>query len=282
MSEYTDKIDIISYKDKSKRILAQLREVCAILSGLMVAHDYKEGQAMIKDRAFSENAVYFQKLFEISRRHKIRNPEKMRTAYGKMMYLLMDSQIPEVEEMLEFSLIKPIETVYKVLERHGALGLLREPLLATATSEIYTDGKTRPTIDREKERKEKACKMLASKYTRAGLSNDEVMCCIRSIADNNNYLRMNRDPVDKMIKYLSTYFNPDSYEDQARCLAISQGTKGARLTHGHKQQYFYVMQSMMLWREVLNDMFRLWCLAEDDMLSSSNMYRLRDTGQVST
>lgn len=36
VSEYTDKIDIISHKDKARRILQQLKDVCAILSGLVV------------------------------------------------------------------------------------------------------------------------------------------------------------------------------------------------------------------------------------------------------
>ena len=39
---------------------------------------------------------------------------------------------------------------------------------------------------------------------------------------------------------------------------------GARLTHDHRRQYGYVQQSLTLWREVANDMFRLWCLAEED------------------
>jgi len=37
---------------------------------------------------------------------------------------------------------------------------------------------------------------------------------------------------------------------------------------------------MTLWREVQNDMFKLWCLAEDDLLDPDNYYSLRDTGQV--
>ena len=37
VSEYTDKIDIMHYSNKSKRIVSQIREICAILSGLVVA-----------------------------------------------------------------------------------------------------------------------------------------------------------------------------------------------------------------------------------------------------
>lgn len=41
VSEYTDKIDIISYTSKSKRIVAQIKELCSYLSGLVLAADYK-------------------------------------------------------------------------------------------------------------------------------------------------------------------------------------------------------------------------------------------------
>ena len=57
--------------------------------------------------------------------------------------------------------------------------------------------------------------------------------------------------------------------------------KGARLTHDHNRQYQFALQTLTLWREIQNDMFKLWCLAEDDLLDADNYYSLRDTGQVS-
>lgn len=39
MSEDTDKIDIVSHKDKMTRIQEQLRDLCSILSGLVAAND---------------------------------------------------------------------------------------------------------------------------------------------------------------------------------------------------------------------------------------------------
>ena len=44
-------------------------------------------------------------------------------------------------------------------------------------------------------------------------------------------------------------------------------------------RYAFVLQSLTLWREIANDMFRLWYLAEEDLLRSSNPYEQRDTGQ---
>lgn len=48
VSEYTDKVDILlPYgKSKVKRIVAQIKEICAVLSGLMLAADYKKGQEL--------------------------------------------------------------------------------------------------------------------------------------------------------------------------------------------------------------------------------------------
>eukprot|EP00455_Lapot_gusevi_P000550 TRINITY_DN1024_c0_g1_i5.p1 TRINITY_DN1024_c0_g1~~TRINITY_DN1024_c0_g1_i5.p1 ORF type:complete len:590 (-),score=199.74 TRINITY_DN1024_c0_g1_i5:176-1945(-) len=278
VSEYTDKIDIYSSTQKSKRIMAQLREVCAILSGLAVATDYQAGQALIRDKEFKQFPGFFQRIFELGRRHKIRNPEKMRDAYGKMVYLLQDSQIPEIQQLLEFSLVEPVHTVYWRLEQAGALDLLRDPVLSQATVNITAEGKTRARIDKEIKNKEKAVELLARKYTKPDLSYDEVKNCIASIGDNQSYLLFNRDPVDKMIEYLTTFFKPDTYEPEYS-LAIVSGRAGARLTHSHTAQYYYVLQSLTLWREILHDMFKLWYLAEEDLLDGHNPYRLTDTGQ---
>ena len=52
------------------------------------------------------------------------NPEKMRTEYGKILYLLMDTQTPEIRAMLDFSCVKPILTVHAYLEERKALALV--------------------------------------------------------------------------------------------------------------------------------------------------------------
>jgi hypothetical protein len=89
VSEYTDKIDTLGFGlSKAKRIVHQIRELCAILSGLVLAADYKQGQELFTDRDFASNFEFYQKVFELGRRHKIMNPDKMRTTYGKLIYLL--------------------------------------------------------------------------------------------------------------------------------------------------------------------------------------------------
>lgn len=79
-------------------------------------------------------------------------------------------------------------------------------------------------------------------------------------------------------RFLRESFSPNEY-DEGFCLAIYGGVDGARLTHSHSRHYNYVLQSLTLWREINDDMFRLWYLAEQDLLAAGNKYILKDTGQ---
>src|SRR5882762_1898951 len=57
VSEYTDKIDTLGFGlSKSKRIVHQIRELCSILSGLVLSADYKQGQELFADRNFEQNS----------------------------------------------------------------------------------------------------------------------------------------------------------------------------------------------------------------------------------
>jgi hypothetical protein len=101
--------------------------------------------------------------------------------------------------------------------------------------------------------------------------------CIYSLGDHSTYIRFNREPCDRLISLLREYFDPNS---PGSCsLAIEEGVEGARLSHDHQRQYTFVLQSMTLWREVLDNMFQLWHLAEEDLLDEENAYVLTDTGQ---
>ncbi|KAF6762017.1 hypothetical protein DFP72DRAFT_877769 [Ephemerocybe angulata] len=268
VSEYTDKIDIIGFGlSKTKRIVHQIRELCAIMSGLMLSADYKLGQELFSDRDFESNAEFYQRVFELGRRHKIMNPDKMRTTYGKLIYLLQDSQNPEVKDMLGFSC------------QHDALDLLKDDLITVATKEIYSEGRPRREVQRDIKSKERAIEQLSMNYQNQGLTQEQIRQCLYSIGDNHAFLRANRDPCEKMIGYLKEYFHPTSAKEPLTSLAIRSGRGGARLSHDHSKQYAYVLQSLTLWREILHDMFHLWSLAEQDLLSDKVPYRLRDTGQ---
>ncbi|KNZ76028.1 UPF0652 protein [Termitomyces sp. J132] len=280
VSEYTDKIDTIGFGlSKAKRIVQQIRELCAIMSGLLLAADYKQGQELFTDRDFESNAEFYQSIFELGRRHKIMNPDKMRTTYGKLIYLLQDSQSHDVKELLNFSCVRPIKTVYSVLEEYRATDLLRDDLISVATKEIYSEGRPRRDIQKDIKSKERAIEILAARYERDGLSQEKLRQCLYSIGDNHAFLRTNRDPCERMINYLKEHFHPTQAKDSKSSLAIRSGRDGARLSHDHGKQYAYVLQSLTLWREILHDMFHLWSLAEQDLLAENVPYRLRDTGQ---
>ena len=279
VSEYTDKVDVISYSSKTSRIHQQLKEICAILSGLLVASDYKAGQKLVVDKTFSDNEAFFQSIFEIGRRHKIMNPEKMRTEYGKLVYLLQDSVDGTVQELLEFKCVSPLVTVHRVLEDGGALAMVADPLVAPATMDICPHGKSRHQIQREIKQKEHAQEQLARKYAGPRISADLIRTCLYSVSDNSSFLAFNRDPVDRMIGHLKEHFDPARPETGELSLAISIGDQGARLSHSHQRQYTYVLQSLSLWHDILDNFYRLWVLAEEDLLDERNGYRLRDTGQ---
>lgn len=188
--------------------------------------------------------------------------------------------------------------MYTVLEEHGVVEMLREDLIAIATKEIYSEGRSRRDIQKEIKAKERAIETLTSKYHRKDLSQEQLRQCLYSIGDNHAFLRTNRDPCDRMILYLKQYFHATEAKNPKNSLAIRSGRGGARLSHDHSKQYAYVLQSLTLWREILHgmsymsvvigcmytyfcyaDMFHLWYLAESDLLSENVPYRLRDTGQ---
>ena len=44
--------------------------------------------------------------------------DKMRSEYGKLMYLLMDSAEPNIQELVEFRCVRPLKTAYSTLGAH--------------------------------------------------------------------------------------------------------------------------------------------------------------------
>jgi Protein of unknown function (DUF2009) len=280
VSQYTDVVDVISYsRSKSnQRIHSQIVDLCSILSGLFVASDYNAGQQLLVGRDFASNEDFFQQAFEVARRHKIANPEKMRSTYGKLLFLLQDSASNEVSRMLDFSCFQPLLTVGSYLEKKNAIDVLDDPLVWTATQEIIPHGKTRSAIQRLIAEKERAVAVLARRYQSPKIAADDIRKCLYSIGDNNAFLRCNRDPCDDLLRLLVTYFGP-SVQLNGADLSIRAGHQSARLTHNHNRQYQYCLQSLTLWREISQHMYKLWYMAESDMLDPENPYSLRNTGQ---
>lgn len=282
VSDYTDKIDIISYTSKTKRIINQLKEICSILAGLVVSSNMKVGQKLIENKNFVDNADWYKTIFEIGRRYKIMNPEKMRDTYGKLCYIIMDSRISQVKEHMEFDLYKPILTIEKYLIENSndeSNQLFNDILLLDATADIKPENKSRNMISRLIKQKERAIEALSSKYqSKNGLNKDQIKTILYSIGDFNSYTNKNRSPVINMLTKLDSYFK-DSNNDPKYSLGIRYGLKGSRLTHDHEKQYLYVKQALSLWNYVMRDLIELWFISDQDLFDSKNNYRLSDTGQ---
>lgn len=219
--------------------------------------DYRRGQDLVKNRDFKQNEAFFKAVFEVGRRYKIMNPDRMRATYGKLLYMLMDTAIEQVAELLEFScvsydpplalsmsspamvplatacrrdahgsrllLYRPLLTVRKYLEAAGASAVLDDPRLEIATAEI--DGspdRPRAAIQADLARKESARKALARAHATNQCPPDDLLSAVYSLADHHTYLLYNRDPVERMIEYLHQYFHPRKI-DGNWSLAISSG-----------------------------------------------------------
>eukprot|EP00048_Salpingoeca_helianthica_P016548 m.232915 g.232915 ORF g.232915 m.232915 type:complete len:585 (+) comp18912_c0_seq1:490-2244(+) len=276
-SDYTGRVDG-TVLTKPRRMHAQLQNICAVLSGLAIAYDRETAVEPVRERAFGSIRKFYCRLFEFARRHKIMNPEKMRSDYGKLVYLLQDATDPAIQELLGCYPIEPICSVYKYLKEANAEALLEDPLMRIATAEIMPEGKSRPQIDSEIKTKERAIEKLSRNYSNPSIDRDKIKWCLYSITDNHSFLRSNRQPIDDMLALLRKFFRPDSFEE-GYSLAITSGVEGARLTHDHERHFRFVEQSLTLWSEITDDMFRLWWLAESDLLDPDSRYVLKDTGQ---
>jgi hypothetical protein len=154
VSEYTDKVDVTSLSSsysyggygslsmmggfgsvskKTQLMQDELRAFASLLLGMNVVQNYKRGKLLVQ-HSIADNADFFKTIFEIGRRFKIMNPDKMRTTYGKLMHILQDAVTPN---MLDFDVIAPIKTVYSLLvKRRGARALLADPDLPRAIAAL--------------------------------------------------------------------------------------------------------------------------------------------------
>jgi hypothetical protein len=196
----------------------------------------------------------------------------MRNNYGKMIYMLQDANMREIQNYMGFSCVRPIRTVKSFLTKRHGLDLLRDRRCLTAVAVVSEN------VEGSREAKQRAIDELVRDYASASLSADDIRLVLASIDDSQSYLVANRTPITRMIEYLEQFFSPDKPESAGYSLEIRAGKNGARLSHSHGSQYEYVLQSLLLWRNMTSAMLRLWWAVEDDLLLGSS-YRLRDTGQ---
>lgn len=227
------------------------------------------------------------------------NPSKMRSNYGKLMYILMDTESYQVKSELKINFVKPIMTVYNFLEKKKLLEVLSDPLWVTASMSISDDygGKSKHELQREIQKKQQAMEQLYKTYTSSHFTSDEIKRVIDSIADHAAYYDFNVKPVAKMLDILTSSFDPQKPEDPFSLQLTTRPLKkalnafssmyngysssfmgsGSMLSHSHATQYKFVLQSLTLWKEIMSCMPKLWLLADADMITES--YRLVDTGQ---
>eukprot|EP00962_Isochrysis_galbana_P017683 scaffold5084_cov81-Isochrysis_galbana.AAC.1 len=199
------------------------------------------------------------------------NPDKMRSTYGKLVYMLQDAGSAEVQRAVGFDVRGQIQTVHSELEAMGALGLLDDADVPAAVA---------PVLDAAgREAKAEATVRLVERYGGGkDTARASIERCLLSVGDDLALIEAHVAPVDAMLALLRRHFTPSGSPDRAASLAITAGRAGARLTHSHSTQYAYVEQSLLLWRAILVQLPRMWAIAEEDLLSGGD-YRLRDTGQ---
>jgi Protein of unknown function (DUF2009) len=208
VSDYTTAVDV-AFKNKAKRHHTQLQHIVAFLSGIIAANNYEDGQKVLADRNFVPYEGLLQNMLEIARRYKITNPEKMRSEYGKLVFLVQDAVSSETKPLLGVDISIPVKTVYALLESCGGLALLDDPSIATATQEILPGkSKNRSNIQLEIKRKEKAAEMICTKYISSRLSKDNIRLCLYSISDNNSFLNSNLKPILDLTDMLQRHFLP--------------------------------------------------------------------------
>lgn len=304
VSEYTGRVDVYHTGNKSRRMAVQIQQVCAILTGLVVSNNFDVARKPLIEREFAENQHFFRAVFEIGRRYKILSPEKLRGSYGKLIHMLQDSVKDEVIKQVGFECVGQVKTIATMVkQKRRGQEFLQDPLLRTATHEIYEGVKTREEVAVEVRGKSEALAELKRKYAEkpaaeapapkaAGdlgellrgkqsetdaLTEDNIETISASISDHLAFQRFNRDPCDRMIGFLKSCFSPS--DDRDWSLEINRGRGGSCLSHSHRTQYTFVLQTLLLWREIMGNMFALWQATEEDLLDPQLRYRLCDTGQ---
>ena len=208
VSDYTTAVDVV-FKNKAKRHHTQLQHIVAFLSGIIAANSYDDGQKVLADRNFAPYESLLQNMLEIARRYKITNPEKMRSEYGKLVFLVQDAVSADTKQLVGVDINISVKTVYALLESCGGLALLDDPRIATATEEILPGkSKNRSNIQLEIKRKESAAEIICNKYMTSRLSKDTIRLCLYSISDNNSFLNSNRRPILEFAALLEKHFLP--------------------------------------------------------------------------
>lgn len=309
VSEYTDVVDVtFSHLKKSKqsRMISALVDTLNITEGLIISTNLGHGEKMFGGKKHDENVPFYATIFEIGRRYKMMNPGKMRDCYGKLVYMLMDTE--NSSQFAEYKFVKPISTVARLARKRGMEELLKDTGITTATECIVDRGNVEDFRMRLR-RKSDSLAELKAKYGEGDQDREiDVERCVDSIADYRAMLHANVGPVEKALNFLTQYFeekgpthelsdltlrpkiggvksmfgssNYGSYSYSGYSFggnSLGYRNRGACLSHDHSTQYRFVLQSLTLWKEIMQKLPKLWFAADEDMIHEA--YRLCDTGQ---
>ena len=280
VSEYTNRVDEV-YRSRDSVIKECLYDLYKTILGLNINASKETGKKLLlqsfegrtEEEGMSQCAEFFAGLFEIGRRYKRMNPDKMRSEYGKLISLMQDAV--QLKGSLQMNIHKPIVSVYDILKNNQLLGLLDDENLPAVTSHVPISETDQP--------KSELIKQLSDKYSEGDSNRRNIAeLCIRSLDDGQCFLRDNAESLTALIGWLKHYFHPtegvqlnEKYGD----ISISRGREGSKLSHSHNQHYYYVLESLTLWQCIMSDVFNLWSAAEEDMLDERCSYRMRNTGQ---
>ena len=255
VSEYTDNVDIYASKrDRTEVIRREIKKIESVLSGQFIAMKMSKSTASLTEDWFKE-------AFEIGRRYKAMNPDRLRETYVKLMYMLQDSR--SIGEYAEWSQ-ESLKTVATALE-----------LAEIDKADFLSD----PLVDEFVVRNNKeALSALVDKFLIPPKARETLELIVHSIKDYYLLINSYLDPINSLLDWMKTFFpSTGSPDGRFSSLAIRGGENGSRLTHSHPRQVLFVSQSLRLWREVLMYFMPIWFKAEEDLLSGQ--YRLADTGQ---
>ena len=240
VSEYTDNVDIyLSKYNRSEVIRREVAKIETILAGQFVALKMSKSTSSLTEEWFSST-------FEVARRYKAMNPDRLRETYVKLMHMLQDAR--------HFGQT-PIKTVANMeIDPNELNSILTDPLLDECVQ----------------------CVLSADKIVKKYAHVPAIGQLVDSVKDYSILIDSFLRPVTVLLNMLETKFDPTK-TDKASDLSIRSGSEGSRLSHSHAKQYQFVSQSLRLWKEVLTYFMPLWLKAEEDLLAGD--YRLADTGQ---
>lgn len=278
-SRYTDKVDTQEAVQGKKRDLLIVKEIVNAFSGLIAGLSLTQGVELMKSKNFSPYEAEIVAAIEANRRYKIMNPDVLRTDYVKFLYMIQDAaQSESVRDILGFDVVRSLTTIGNQLRALRAESILTDPNLPIGITPV-PNMKDRNLLNKALRFKDVTVDRMVKKHAKeSGAKVDDVEMCVRSLNDANNFANDNVVSTVRLIELLRELFpvtDPQSDTD----LSITEGASGSRLTHDHSKQFYFVLQSLSLWKNICRRMYSLWIIAEDDLLCSTRKYELRNTGQ---